>query len=357
MQTDLLQEITRLAEQVPAFVFAFSSQGVDFHRGQIRGLYYKTKQGRWVNSTFPIPDVVYNRIPGRESESRGKVQATIGRLIAVGVKFFNPSYLNKWDCHRWLSQDPSAVPYLPDTRLYKGAGVVEDMLNRYGSVYLKPAQGSLGRGIIRLKKKGGLYEYKYDLRGGTTVGGYTPRLDALEKALYPMLKGKQYIVQQTLNLVQFQGNPFDIRVLMQKGSRGIWQRTKVFARVAQHGSITSNLTGGGSAELIEEVLQQCFGPTYRKRNGVWPKIRDLSRVIPEALEKQMGQNFAELGLDIGINSDRRVWLIEVNSKPWKSVTTEKGSQDVVERSILRPLLYARWLAGFGSAEGGGEGNG
>ncbi len=349
-QTPLLQEIVRLGERVPALVYVFSPGGVSLTKGEIRGLRYIASRGVWIRGTYPIPDVVYNRIPGRGSERSGRVQKTIGRLLANGVKIFNPSYFNKWDTHRWLSSHAAASVYIPDTKLYTGHGVLEEMLDRHGAVYLKPTQGSLGRGIIRIRRRAGHFDYRYDRAKGMTVGGEVSSFEALDHALRPLVRRRQYVVQQGLDLVHFGGSPFDIRVLMQKGATGTWQRSKIFARVAPQGRVTSNLAGGGSAELVSEVLPHTIGRKFKR--AVSSRIKSLCRIVPQALEAQTGMTLGELGLDIGIDRNHRVWLIEVNSKPWKKVTTEKGSQEVVERSILRPLLYARWLAGFAQGEGG-----
>jgi glutathione synthase/RimK-type ligase-like ATP-grasp enzyme len=64
------------------------------------------------------------------------------------LKFFNPSFLNKWKVHRLLYTNLELHPFLPETRLLNKVNLAQ-MLQNYHEIYLKPSNGSLGRGIIK----------------------------------------------------------------------------------------------------------------------------------------------------------------------------------------------------------------
>jgi len=53
----------------------------------------------------------------------------------------------------------------------------------------------------------------------------------------------------------------------------------------------------------------------------------------------------EIGLDLGVDRRGRVWLIEVNAKPFRKVF-DAGPKRRVFLSFRRPMAYARYLAGF-----------
>ncbi|WP_277714094.1 YheC/YheD family protein [Paenibacillus mucilaginosus] len=79
----------------------------------------------------------------------------------------------------------------------------------------------------------------------------------------------------------------------------------------------------------------------------------LAAELPEALEAGYGR-FAELGIDFGVDRDGRLWLLEVNSKPGRSVFTLLGDARAAEAALLRPLQYAASLlpaAGRGAGHG------
>ncbi|MGE5404393.1 MAG: YheC/YheD family protein, partial [Candidatus Saccharibacteria bacterium] len=59
--------------------------------------------------------------------------------------------------------------------------------------------------------------------------------------------------------------------------------------------------------------------------------------------------FGELGIDIGLDNDDKLWLIEVNSKPRKA-TEGSGDNRLIDLSFMKPLSYARFLAELPSIE-------
>ncbi len=117
----------------------------------------------------------------------------------------------------------------------------------------------------------------------------------------------------------------------------------MFARVAQPGDFTSNLSSGGEALLVDTVLKELYA-SEDKRIRCRRLIRKVSSLVTEVIEEQSGKMFGELGIDVGLDDKGHVWIIEVNSKPWKSPTTEKGRQEIVDLAFSRPMEYAFRLA-------------
>ena len=52
-------------------------------------------------------------------------------------------------------------------------------------------------------------------------------------------------------------------------------------------------------------------------------IRDLSAQLPSLLEEGFGR-LGELGIDFGVDTKGRVWILEVNSKPGRRAFTLTG---------------------------------
>ncbi|UOF89430.1 YheC/YheD family protein [Fodinisporobacter ferrooxydans] len=303
----------------------------------------KEGEGQWRRLKLPLPDVVYDQISTRKFETRANVQAASKRLQKLMQKrFFNQGFFNKWQVHQWLTGDAATSKYVPDSVRYENPAATDALLNRYGNLYLKPIHGSLGIGIIKLTRlaDGRIY-YQLKQRKKTVQGYAKGTAQALQ-----ILKKRQrnhLIVQQGLNLLAYQGRPFDIRVLMQKDGEGKWSRTKMFVRIAKQGEITSNLTTGGDARPIRETLQEMFRD-QGKVSQILKDIRSCIKVVPLAIEQQAEISLGELGLDLGIDTNGKLWVIEANAKPWKKTETEHGSLAVVERSFHRPMEYARFLA-------------
>jgi hypothetical protein len=334
---------------MPAQIFIFTPSSIDWNNLTTIGYsYYQNKenQGVWVSSIYPLPDVVYNRIATRAIENRGITKRTKKRLMKLPyLKFFNPGFLNKWDVHKILSTNSELHSYLPETKLLNGVNLAQ-MLQNHQELYIKPCNGSLGRGIIKVtvNSQGNI---KFIVYGRKKIRGTAANYIQLLKKTQKYRKGKAYIVQQGLNLATYEDCPFDIRIIFQKNNRGEWQLTKKFIRVAPQGSSISNLSSGGRAEKAHSIFDKMFKDQVQVDDKNY-QINNLCQLVATTLEKYSKFIYGELGLDVGLDQFGNPWLIEVNSKPRKSTQTN-FSQTIVRNSFKRPLQFAIFLAGFYNA--------
>lgn len=335
--------LSNMGKKMGGYVFFFTPTCVNFENNTIKGYVYNPNPGRgvWVPSTYPFPDVIYDRISSRRTEL--KHDEVKHKLMSQPyLKYFNPSFLNKWKVHKLLIQEPSLKGNLPDTmELTKDN--MDLMLNLYNIVFVKPSDGSLGQGIIRVSKgeKGSLNYTVYRKKRSKKLAKNTDDFMVKTKNI----RGdKEYIVQQGLDLATYRGSPFDLRIIYQKNGSGEWVITKKFVRVAAKGSNVSNLSIGGKAEVSKKVFRFLF----KKSELIEAKneeIKNLCHKIATTLERVSKQTYGELGLDIGIDKKGIPWLIEVNSKPRKTTETD-FSMVIVKNTFTRPLEYANYLAGF-----------
>lgn len=345
LQAELIM-LSKIGRTLPGQVFVFMPDSVNWRQLTVRGYNYipsSIGRGHWVSSTYPIPDVVYDRIASRNSEVREKVKAAKSRLKSLPyLSYFNPSFLNKWKVHQMLVKFPSLHAHLPETHLLNET-TLEKMIAKYDVIFMKPANGSLGYGIIRVRRneKGQLSFTTY---GAGRRAGMADNAEELLRKTNEFRKGRSYIVQQGLNLSTYKGSTFDLRIIYQKNSKGQWQIGKKFVRVAPGGSSVANMARGGTALTSRKV----FSYLYSQKAVIEEKnrqINDLCEKIAIGIEKGSGQLFGELGLDLGIDRNGHPWLIEVNSKPRKTTETDY-SHSIMKNAFKRPLEYAAFLAGF-----------
>lgn len=341
----LLIELIRLGRGMNILTYVFNADGISWGKHTVKGYVYNYTKASWVAKELPMPNVVYDRIHSRRVEFSKAIQNAKKRLWALPtLKYFNPRFLDKWECHQLLWNVPEVKPYIPETQRYQSIDRLMKFLARYPTVYLKPSKGSLGRGIIRIVHMGhNNFQCKYRVGGTGNVSRIVKGQKAL-KLLVSRIVGKRlYILQQGLHLQTFRGAPFDIRILMQKNHKGEWRRTKMLARVARKGSITSNISSGADAALMSDVLRDVFHEDPKKPGGLGNRLRNMAEVVALALERQMGVEWGELGIDVGVDVRGNIWLIEINSKPYKAMETEKGSIKVIHNSVTRPLGYAKYM--------------
>lgn len=86
-------------------------------------------------------------------------------------------------------------------------------------------------------------------------------------------------------------------------------------------------------------------PQAELRKKIMNDIHFISIEATKTLEKSIGQS-GEMGIDLGIDEDGKVWFIEANIRPARQVFNLIGETDTRLLSVERPMLYARYLAGF-----------
>ncbi len=334
-----LSYLSRMGRRIAGEVYVFHPWDIDWNNHVFFGYRFRYEgdgYGRWEKSRMPPPNVVYDQIYNRIAERRHLQTRTRLKKLTKG-KYFNPCYLNKYSVHEKLKQVAELREYLPETRLLKKAGDIKQMLNSHHSLYIKPVTGSLGHGIIRVTREFGRFVFK--TRNGRV--SHALSINSLYRKIREIIGKKKYIVQQGIDLISYQGSVVDIRTLMQKNGEGVWSITKVYARVGSKGNITSNLASGGTAHPLKKVMEGNF--SQEQINDIRQEIRDLSIKVCKAVEQTSGEIFGEMGVDLGLDKEGRLWLIEVNSKP-RRTTTGKGSKKLITLSFTKPLRYAYHLA-------------
>ncbi|MEO3947520.1 YheC/YheD family protein [Gorillibacterium sp. CAU 1737] len=214
---------------------------------------------------------------------------------------------NKLTKTKYLLDHPQLKEYVPDT-ISESKGNLHAYLTRYRTVYVKPNNGTGGRGIIRVKiARDGAYVFQLKdkkLQFRT--------YDGLYKAIEPITTRKVHLIQKGIPLLKIKGRPFDIRVMVQKEETGSWIHTGTIARIARPKLVVTNYHSGGTPIELEKLLIHFLPP---KRVKVYmKKLEALGVQIAEHMEE--GYPFVTaIGVDIGLDAALRPWIIEVNTRP------------------------------------------
>lgn len=348
VQAELIY-LSNVGKTLPAQIFIFTPHCIDWDNQCTRGYVYRPvsdHHGIWESALYPLPDVVYDRISSRKAEARLLIKTTKRKLMSLpDLKYFNQSFFNKWRVYEMLADNPSISSYLPETRLLNQANL-QEMTGRYRVLYIKPANGSLGQGIIKTYSKGDGRIY-YSTHSGRKQNWSADHAAQFLEKTKAYRKKRTYIVQQGIDLAKYKESAFDIRIIFQKNGEGKWLIGKKFIRVAARGSSISNLSKGGRPEQSKTVMREVLRHNKRLIELKNLEMKTLCENVAAAMEAASQSILGELGLDIGIDQQGRLWLIEVNSKPRKTTETEM-SQKIVRNTFKRPLEYSIYLAGFSS---------
>lgn len=328
------------------FAYVFFPESVNTTEENVQGLYlYVNENGTitWKKHCFPLPDAVYDRILHRTIEKKPAIKKVKTFLISdKTIPYFNPKFLDKWETHSIIGNDPCLKSHLPATVTHVRPEVISEMIRNYMTVYLKPIHGSLGQGIFRITAAPNGYCAQHRRGKKTfTVNFKEPR--EWLNSLSAFNKDIPYIVQQGLNLLKYKERVFDLRVLVQKDGIGQWIITAMVARVAPDGSIFPNIAAGGEAVSMENVWQELFATSW-SASKTCKLTKQISLNAAKALEQALG-TFGEIGLDIGIDHEGNIWIIEINSKPSRKVFA-KNQIELKKKSLHMPMDFAAYLAGF-----------
>jgi hypothetical protein len=337
-EVDYFRKLTIQGKKLKINVIVFTPEDLHPSKKAVAALQYDPVKDKWSRSWKAIPDLIYDRCRFQKSYR-------FPLLRKFRAKFPQLTYLNrpiahKWNLHQSLYKDLSIRAYLPETIQYHNPADLYPFLKKYSLVFLKPSDGTGGRGVLCIRRLGN----KLYLIQGRDLNRriITPRKMRAEQiaASFDSWNFKDhYLIQQGISLALPDGRVHDYRLLIQKNGNGEWEVTGCAGRIGPLLSVTSNLHGGGKSMSMLQLLQSRF-TSPEKITEITKSMEQLSHLVAVHLENHYGR-LCELALDIAVSPSGQVWLLEVNPKPAREVFIKE--LDTYETAIRRPLEYALWL--------------
>lgn len=334
------RKLSETGHKLGIHVFVFTPEDVVEGSRQIRAWLFDRETGKWGRKLSPFPDVIYDRCRFQRSfrfRLLRKFRAQYPDLI-----YMSRPLVHKWGIHQILYKNRKIRPYLPETISYQSVHSLLHMLENHSLVYVKPVDGSGGRGILRIERWGDKgYRVQGRDRKRKIIAPFTVSRDQLGVRLSKWKLIPRYLIQQGIRINLRDGRVHDFRLLIQKDGSGQWRVTGSAGRVGARRSVTSNLHGGGSAVPTRKLLRQRFNSEEKIRQ-IQADMERLAHYTVEHLERQFG-SLCELALDIAVDDKGQVWLLEINPKPAREVFARIGEKEMYQTAVTRPLEYALWL--------------
>lgn len=336
-ETRFYESLCAAGQSCGAEVFVFSPLGVNEAEMTVEG-YGLGPEGNWEKRLYPLPDLIYDRAFFSSKASYEAHRQAVRRLCSLKqAPYLGFGLKSKWEMLHFLRRDPVLRPFLPRTVRIAGPQEAARQLRQETRIFLKPASGSQGKGTILAERTEKGWRVCARDPANQPVALEFARETEFTQWLGGFMGRRSYLMQPYLELTAPSGEAWDIRVLVQKNGRGLWELTGMGARVGASGSMTSNLHGGGSAAPVDEWLEKQFG--YTRAAELLKTLRMLAGRIPVALEACNGR-MAELGLDLGVDREGRIWIIEANTKPGRSIFRKLGQEKVLLQAERNPIAYA-----------------
>jgi len=343
IRTGLLGDFVRAAKELDVLCYIFNAADIDWQARTVRGVTLVGPSGneRWSFQVFPLPDVVYNRVPHRKAEVADDVMRCKRRCQELQIPLFNERFINKREMYNWLLRDATTKDLIPVTERLTTADTLARFCKQHALVYLKPTGGSLGMGIIRVVRKGQVYNIRF-----RRDKGHRNTTFSTAPALYRFVRSynatRTYLMQQGIELMQYKGNATDFRVHMHKDGSGQWQAAGIGGKVAGRGAVTTHVHNGGHVLAGDVILRDWYGADAKRMRQ---QLIESSVRVCRSLEGLLQGPVGEWGLDAGIDQNGRIWIFEANAKPGRAIFKHPDLREAGRRSARFAIEYAATLAG------------
>lgn len=316
-------------KELNGLLFVYSEDSINFVDFEITGyLFDKNHPDLWKKCKLPFPGASFRRA---ELSSQ-----TVKKMVsALGRGFFNTEYFDKWRFYKWISSDNELIKYLPETVNQINLHTLNSFIGNYGGVYLKPRNGSRGKGIHYIEKENGHYKW---------ISNYDEDIKFFsEREIDPELaKYKYFLLQAPIFLQTYENRMVDYRVLLQKNGTGYWQCTGIIARFGKSDGITANFKENGYALDGYEALKIQFGYEDLRAFQKYQEIVSICTKIAQQIDKK--GSFADFGIDIGIDQEEKIWVIEINKRHDHDFPLLIKNEKMYYAVKSNPLAYAKYVA-------------
>jgi len=305
-------------------ILFFTLKEIDWKTRSVEG--YLFSDGKWQKRKSPIPSVIHNRsLNTRPIWRKGEE-----KLSSYSYLFNQHNRWDKWETHRFLHQDDLLSIHLPETKPLT-RDQLSSFLEKHQVVFLKPRSSSLGMGIYKLSKEDKMFCLSWVEKNQMKTQEFTG------KQLISLLKRKikkPYILQEGIKLKTYKGNPFDLRVAVQRNERNEWQVSGMAAKVAQEGGFLTNIAHGGQAISMKELkLEKAI------QEEEIEAVERVSLLIAKRLEEFI-PHLSDIGLDMAVDENNQIYFIEANGRDLRIIYAQAGEEEMWKKTYYTPLSHA-----------------
>ncbi|WP_256761140.1 YheC/YheD family protein [Cohnella sp. WQ 127256] len=249
------------------------------------------------------------------------------------MKYKSSSIKSKWLKTKWLLKQPDLRKYVPTTMQFNRANL-QAMLSKNSTTYFKPTGGSGGFNIIRITTESKGYKTKLG-----AVKSYFSNSDQLYHYLNRFSKKRSYLLQKGIHLATTHGDPFDIRVMVQKTNEGKWVSTALFTKIGKPGKVATNYNQGGKVGFFHPTMS---GTKYSTASiqRIEAQLKHLGVSVGKNFDRHIN-GFRELGLDVALDSRGNAWILEVNTRPQFYPLKKMRDQKLYRKIVSYARQYGR----------------
>ncbi|KAB2330984.1 YheC/YheD family protein [Bacillus mesophilum] len=324
-------ELHQAAADIGGILYVFKLQ--DFVNGEVSGYIFKDDQ--WIKTSLPLPGVIYNRLHSRKLEGSHHFQTFRETINELNIPLFNDRFLAKDDVHELLYPEEHMQAYIPESAV-ADKQTIKHFLDLYTCIYLKPVTGSQGRSILRVHYSDGVIYSEASTAGKRGTVRAFKDYEHFSRFFSHYLTKQSYLVQRALSLKTFENRQLDFRILCHKNYQNIWKATSAVARISAEDQFVSNLARGG--EMVKPLKILSIFTEHKQAVQQLSLMKELAVEVSSIIDQKSEGLFAELGIDIGLDEEGKLWIIEANVKPSKNTEEQTSKVRPSARAVIEYCL-------------------
>jgi len=304
-------------EGVDFFYFSFGT--VDMVDHKINGWIYDN--GKWIQQQRDLPDIIIN-----SKSPKNDKQKQIWSYLKKRCLFTSYSVGNKLNVYQKIREGKQFSHFVIPFFIVNKGEEIFDYFEKHKRLVLKPIKGSGGKGVIFIDK---ITSNQYLVMNGD----HNETLVKNELSLYldHLLTTTRYIIQPFIKSSTKEGWVYDIRLHVQKNGRGEWEPTLIYPRVSANRKMISNISSGGFRGELQPFLIGEFGDEYYNMKRL---LEHFSICFSQHFESLYHHTFDELGIDIGIDDNQKLWIYEVNWRPGSKHREMDVAKNLVQYAVF-----------------------
>ncbi|TXC92806.1 YheC/YheD family protein [Metabacillus litoralis] len=285
-------------ENVEFFYFSFES--VNFQEGKISGWVYDDRE--WKRKDMSFPDVVIN-----SCSPRNKREYQITRKLKKQCLFTSYSVGNKMSVHKKIVKAKQFSDFIIPSYYIKSGKEALPHFSNNEKLVLKSLSGKHGKGVLFIEC---IETQRFKVVVGSEVKIYSE--DELVLYIDDLIKEKKYMLQPFIECKTKAGLTYDFRLHVQKNGQGIWEINLIYPRISGSSRLVSNVSSGGYRGELDSFLKDEFDEDYFNMKRL---LEQFTLSFTKHFESLYSKEFDELGIDVGLDSNKKLWIYEVNWRP------------------------------------------